>query len=129
MAGRSEVVLSLYSTLMSPPTWSNVSGSGDQHKKGLKQLKWVQQRATKYGAWQETVLFPVRTSCFNLHKIFFAMRTFKQWDRLPERLYSLHPWLFSRPSWIKLSATRSDLRSRPTVNRNQNWRPPAVPSE
>jgi len=47
----------------------------------------------------------------------------KLWNRLPKRLWSLHPWLYSKPNWTRSwSACSSCLCSGQT-----RW-PPEVPS-
>ncbi|PKU41464.1 hypothetical protein llap_8224 [Limosa lapponica baueri] len=48
MASRSrKLILSLYSALVSTPTWNTVSTLDPQHRKDMDLLEWVQRRAKK----------------------------------------------------------------------------------
>lgn len=57
----------------------------------------------------------------------FTVRTDKQWNKLPRRLFRLPPWNFSRPSWTKPRVTCPDLLSDPDLNtrsdKNNSWAP------
>lgn len=63
---------------------------------GLEVCASSQALARSAGGWNETL-----TDKLDVRKKLFTMRVGRNWNSLPEKLWTPHPWECSKPAWMR----------------------------